>query len=378
MIALVTGVPGSGKSYFMVNYLSKFFTYDVFYKSFNVTDNVLIISNIENLQIPHLKLDSADLIGNYSEGIEGKYTVEQFFTVANFEKIMTVRRVKNIILLIDEVQKIFPLGYKDKDVIFFFQYHRHLGVDILMGAQDHLDVCRSLVSLSECIYQAAPRSKGIAGVFRYSVTDRKGKAMRTQTLRKKQTVFRAYKSFSSDEATKPKNMISHWAVVCVVFLVVAITLFKSAIAAVKSKSLAPKSQDSEMMKASNNKVVVPALAPVLPDPAHALPLQSENVVPAPKLPGQSDFYQRGFLPSDSSGVPVRSAVPAVQSQVSSARLTLYKNDAVPQSPEERFLNEKKSSLRIMYLWKTNNDSGMTDDINNIPRGATFKRFRATW
>jgi len=122
MISIVTGVPGSGKSFYMVNYLSKFFTFDDFYKEFHLKDNVLVISNIDGLKVPHLRLDSPQLIGNPDEGIQGKYTVEQFFTVANFEKLMEIKRIKNVILLIDEAQRLFPRDFKDKDVLYFFQF----------------------------------------------------------------------------------------------------------------------------------------------------------------------------------------------------------------------------------------------------------------
>ena len=238
MIRIIAGVPGSGKSYFMVNFLKKFFNYDSFYEEFSIKENYLIISNIDGLRIPHLKLDSPELIGNPDEGLVGKYTREQFFTVANFEKLMLIKRVSNVLLLIDEAQKdwLFPLGYKDPDVLFFFQYHRHIGVDIVLGTQNVSQIARGILVLAEFIAQATPRSKSVIGNFSYKFTDLKGHFLYSKVLRKDKEVFRAYKSMSVDEIEKPKNVLLHWVVFGLAFLLVGGICFKTALATIKGKS----------------------------------------------------------------------------------------------------------------------------------------------
>jgi hypothetical protein len=375
MISIVSGVPGSGKSYYMVNYLSKFYTYDDFYKEYLIKDNVLVVSNIDDLRVPHLQLNSSFLIGDSENGIEGKYSVLDFFTVSNFQKLMDVKRVKNVILLIDEAQKIFPRDFKDKDVLYFFQYHRHLGVDIILGCQDHLDLSRSILALPECIYQAVPRSKSIAGSFRYHVTDRRGKYMRTLSLRKKQSIFAAYKSFASDEIQKPKNVIMHWFVIFGVFMIVGGVFFKIALASIRSKS-----------DKSNIKNPPPAVRTVVPSPMQNISSsRTAPVTPVNKslssppvtqsLPVQGTNNLTGFLPPYAE--PQKNAVPNSVALTPSTIDSVH-DRAVPQDTAEKTLNERKSSLAVYYVWKNKTDSGVTDNVANIPVDATYKRFRATW
>ena len=87
MLKVVDGVPGSGKSYFMVQYLSKFFTYDKFYETFHIKDSYLIISNIEGLRIPHMVLDGPEILGNPEAGIAGKIYKRNFFTDSELLKV---------------------------------------------------------------------------------------------------------------------------------------------------------------------------------------------------------------------------------------------------------------------------------------------------
>ena len=226
MFRIVDGPPGSGKSYFMVAYLSKFFEYDAFFDEFVLKSDVLLLSNIDGLRVKHLNIDV----------ILENTPVDEFFTVANFEKMQHQYRVKNIIVLMDEAQRVFDTKYDHKEVMYFFQYHRHLGVDLLLGTQHAPLVSRKLIPLCEYICSATPRSKSIVGAFSYEFKDNKGKFMYSKALRKKQTVFRAYKSMSVDEISKPKNAVLHWALIALVFFGVGGFLFKSALAGLKSKS----------------------------------------------------------------------------------------------------------------------------------------------
>jgi len=381
MISIVTGVPGSGKSFYMVNYLSKFFTFDDFYKEFHLKDNVLVISNVDGLKVPHLRLDSPQLIGDPDKGVEGKYTVEQFFTVANFEKLMEIKRVKNVILLIDESQRLFPRDFKDKDVLFFFQYHRHLGVDVILGCQDHVDLCRSLIALPEFIYEAAPRSKSIAGSFRYHVKDRRGKHLFTKTLRKSQAVFNAYRSFTSDEVSKPKNVIVHWMVFAVVLLGLAGFTFKTALAAIKAKS--EKNKPAQSTPLPNQQVFTAQPMPPPPKPFQNVSSPSpalSAVAPAPSEPVQGSNDLSGFLPPDKAGQPVildRPSLLPPEPRLADAQKIASAAPAVSPA-DQHFNSRKREPFSIFYVWHKGDASGMADDLANVPEGATYKKFRATW
>lgn len=270
MIRIVQGNPGSGKSYYAVNYLSKYTKYDALYQEHVLNDGVLVITNIEGLRIKHLNL--FDLIERYG--------VEKFFTVENFERIQEKYRVNHIVIVIDEAQKIFDSKFYDKDVFYFFQYHRHLGIDIFLLTQSVSTIARQLIPLCEFVIEAQPRSKGFMGVFRYKFKDVKGNFMYSQVARKKPELFKMYQSFKSDEAEKPRNVIAYWAVVGVVLVVIAGVGFKLAIAGISNqgkkkakpaitKTKETTSNDSVMvaMAQEQKRSDVPAAAvPVMHDP----------------------------------------------------------------------------------------------------------------
>jgi len=199
MIHIVEGTPGSGKTYYAVNYLiDNFFDYDSFYDEYKEKSNknVLVISNIDSLRVPHLDLDM----------LIDRFTLEKFFTVENFEKIQKQYRVKNIVVIIDEAQKYFDRKFYNKDVFFFFQYHRHLGVDIFLITQSKNTLAKELVVLAEYIVRALPRSvQPNSFIYHFYTVD--GDKLFTKSLRKKKDVFRAYSSMKVDEITKPKNVV---------------------------------------------------------------------------------------------------------------------------------------------------------------------------
>ncbi len=199
MIHIIEGVPGSGKTYYAVHYLIKnFYQYDDFYDEYieKENKNVLVITNIENLRIKHLNLDVL---------IE-RFTLEKFFTVENFERIQKQYKVKNIVIIIDEAQRYFDRKFYDKNVFYFFQYHRHLGVDIFLITQSKNTISKELVVLAEYIVKAIPRSVQ-PNSFIYHFYDVDGHKLFTKALKRDKNVFRAYSSFKTDELSKPKNVV---------------------------------------------------------------------------------------------------------------------------------------------------------------------------
>ena len=273
MLASVVGVPGTGKTYFMVSYLKKYFNYDAFFREYTIKADVLILTNIADLKFigsSCWNIESPEILGDPSTGIAGKYTREQFFTVENMQRIMDKTGKKNIIMAIDEIQKdhYFPLGYKIPEVLYLFAYHRHIGMDIIFGTQDTSLVARGVLAQCEYLAHGKLRSKKILGSMSYSFTDNKGHYMYSKTLRTDQAVFDAYQSASVEEANKPKNAILHWIVITSFFLIVAGGLFKTALAIVSDKA---------KPKPSANRLIatpVASSAPVVVPPPVTTPVQA--------------------------------------------------------------------------------------------------------
>lgn len=213
MLRIVQGVPGSGKSYYAVYYLYKYFCNNDDVYGINLKKDVLLITNIDSLKLNHLSLD--DCLNKYPD----------FFTVKNFEKIQQNFKNRHIILIIDECQKYFPTYFKDKDVLFFFQYHRHLGIDIILLTQSISVVCRSLVVLSETIINASPRSISVAKIFKYNeylYLQGRLEKVNSFSIPKKSEIFKLYSSFSSDEVAKPKNFILRYSLIILFFAIISV------------------------------------------------------------------------------------------------------------------------------------------------------------
>lgn len=322
MIRIIEGVPGSGKSYFMMKYLSNYFKYDSFYDEFMVKDNVLVISNIDGLRVKHLDLNLL---------IE-KYTVEGFFSVANFEKIQANYKVTNIILLIDEAQIIFDRKFYNTDVFFFFQYHRHLGVDVIFGTQGANLLPNAFIPLCEFIVEARPRSKSVMGSFSYHFKDKKGKFLYSKVLKKDQVIFKAYKSFTSDEISKPKNVVLHWLVICVVFLTVGIFCFKSALAIVKGKSEKAK--------------VAHASTPPIMSMVHTSPVTSAQPQQVYNERSTQIRYSSAKMPSYAGAESQPSVIPPVSGSL--PPLLIYKIDGYIKDGSTIVLTVKDRVFRLPH------------------------------
>jgi hypothetical protein len=152
MLQIIYGVPGSGKSYYAVWNIKK---------TIEKNNNVVIISNIENLKLSHLNLD--ELINNYG-GLDKFFNVDCEFWKMDIEK--------KKILFIDECQRYFHKKFFSNSVFFWFQYHRHLNVDIYLITQSYRVLPTELVVLSELVIQAIPSSfRFFNNSFRYLVKD---------------------------------------------------------------------------------------------------------------------------------------------------------------------------------------------------------------
>lgn len=285
MITACVGPLGSGKTYYAVNYLMKYIKYDKIYDDYHIhKPDVLIISNIEGLRCNHWHLN--DKLSGLYDGLLCEASVlekalVEFFSIKNFENIMKKTGKQHIILLIDEVHYLFPSGYYNKSVYEFFAYCRHIGLDVIMLTQGMQSMTKMFNPLFETIHNAVPRSKQLLKNMSYTVTDFNGKYMYGSAIRIKQVVFGLYKSFRVDEKNKPKNAIHHWLVIIAVFFVLAILLFKGALAGVAEKGLAKPAVAAAKTTRAIPYGDTPIPAPLPPPVAAAVPAPPVLVPAAP-------------------------------------------------------------------------------------------------
>jgi hypothetical protein len=199
MIELITGLPRSGKSYYAVHYLvDHYFQYDKNtdrWKKKKEYKDLTIITNIEGLALEHVDLDAA--IEKSGLGYAGFFTKDYQTRIA--------KKYPRIVYAIDEVQEHFPDTFKNIDTRFYFEWHGHLGHDILLITQDRYRACRAIVSLSEFETRAMPRTLQLANELKYNIIAG-GEVIDRKMLKPSKKIYRLYKSSHKKEHRKPKKV----------------------------------------------------------------------------------------------------------------------------------------------------------------------------
>lgn len=205
MILTITGKLGSGKTYYVVNYLiEKYFLWkeDIF--QYVPRNNLKIVSNIDDLAINHVDLNSE---------------IERVGLSGVFNKSY-VERDGNTIFIIDEAQNIFHRKFFDKDIFYFFQTSRHYGVDVLLITQDVESLCKEIKILQEYEIRAEDRSRRTKNMFVYRYISGDD-VFRRKLIRFDLKKAMLYRSRIMEESEKVPNTWARYVVVGVVLLVVA-------------------------------------------------------------------------------------------------------------------------------------------------------------
>jgi hypothetical protein len=237
-MVLHTGVPGAGKTYLLVKtFVDLFCEYDKETERFQLTEqhkDKILVSNIQGLTIEHLDLetlmnersealakarwfenDKAKDIEQMDDVIDTFYAeiheekIRHFFTYNHQEYLS--QKHGPLIYLIEESQRYFDskeLGRQKwvRDVLFFFEKHRHLGFSMLMDTQHISKLHKGISVLFESEIQAKPRTLSIAGEFKYNQISDGCKTNQVPIVVKPdQRIFKVYKSMSHNEQIKPKK-----------------------------------------------------------------------------------------------------------------------------------------------------------------------------
>jgi zona occludens toxin (predicted ATPase) len=208
-INLITGVPGAGKSYLAVNMIiQKYCNNDN--GIYHVKPEYTIITNIDGLKIDCLFIDQIlDQTG---------LTVDQFFTV-DYQKQVT-KKYKNIVYLLDECQTYFRTGYKNNDVFFFFEYHRHLGITLFLVTQSKYLLPKQITVHCETETRAVRRTLSFFGEFKYNILS-EGEIIDRKLCKPKKQIFDLYKSQESMEVEKPKNPMKKYGILLFLFIAIS-------------------------------------------------------------------------------------------------------------------------------------------------------------
>lgn len=202
MITLLTGIPGSGKSYMAVHHVSQ------------LKDQSKVLHNIEGFTLG-IPLDKFSI----DNGIKKIDVFRKSFHEKNDS-------LHGWTIIIDEAAELFPKHLKDTDVVSFFDYHRHYGIDIFLITQDIKKVTPDITCLAESHYRAASgASNPVPGFLLYQQIVG-GEAVSRKWLRKKKQIFELYKS-TNNHSSKTLNIGKVYLAVCVLALIVAVYSLKT-------------------------------------------------------------------------------------------------------------------------------------------------------
>jgi zona occludens toxin len=229
MLQIVTGVPGSGKTYYAVDYL-----YDTFLneKSKHFKENTHFFTNINEF-----KFDMFD------EGVAFSFNYDDFYskicalqtaaTTLNYnDKQLKEEAVQyglvNCLIIIDEAQNFFDRD--DKVLIWWVSYHRHLNQNIILLTQSLSLLNLKYKKFSETFLNAQSSSLRVFGnIFRFKqyidAKMYKDHFVGSIKIKFNQTVFSLYHSGGN---TQGKKVIVKYALIAVGLLVVALAAIYAA------------------------------------------------------------------------------------------------------------------------------------------------------
>lgn len=202
MITFISGIPGSGKTYYAVRMISK------------LKDHSKVIHNIDSLKLG-LQLHDCIIQNNFSG------------TLDLFRKSFhdNDQRFYGYTFVIDECQILFPKQFRDTDVIAFFDLHRHYGLDIVLMSQDIKKVCNDITCLAELQYRAVSgASNPIPGTLFYR-QEVGGESVGRKYLLKEKKIFDLYRSSNDDSSSINRIGSVYGIVITIGVLVFAFGLF---------------------------------------------------------------------------------------------------------------------------------------------------------
>mgnify|MGYP000644249429 CR=1 FL=1 len=195
-IKVISGKPGSGKSYYaLYKLIVENYDFDKVFYEWKEKQPINIFTNIDGLKLPHESLQ---------HHIEKAGSVYQFFDVDYQRELM--KEYPNIRYIIDESQKLFPRKFNETNTLFFFQYHRHLGIDLYLITPDWGALCPQITGLCEYEIRAHSATLTMFKELKYSFYAGFDKVGST-SLPADRKIFALYKSFDlPDQGKKIKPL----------------------------------------------------------------------------------------------------------------------------------------------------------------------------
>lgn len=199
MLRIYSGVPGSGKTYKMVEDLEKFL---------DENPGVVLLTNVRDLKLMHV--DFEDFVNECFPDLPGKVAdkMESFFDLP-YQQVIHERLGGMPLYALDECHRYFHRRFKIPLVEGYFAEHRHIGHSLFLTTQvPDKQLNGAIIGMAEDEIHAVRRTLSMFGEFRYRLkSPQTGDVIDTFTVRPKKRVFDLYKSFLSAEVSKPKKQL---------------------------------------------------------------------------------------------------------------------------------------------------------------------------
>ncbi len=207
MLQVFTGVPGSGKTYFAVDYVYNCFI-DEKHKDFGKFKR--FFTNINEFKFDQFnnQTDTAHFL-DFDDIKQKIYQLRILYLQKNPDTVLIEKakesNLYDSLFIIDEAHNYF--SEQDDVLIWWLSYHRHLHQDIILITQNISLIQKKYLSFSEFFYKAVPPSLRLfSSVFAYKqyITPQLYKNSLTITIKLKfrRSVFSLYGSGANTQSTK--------------------------------------------------------------------------------------------------------------------------------------------------------------------------------
>ena len=170
MITLIDGMPGGGKSYYMVRHIA--LNHDKYYKvftninefKFDAFSNVYPLSDSKFFDL----MERCRLI--YDDESKTDQDIIDFLIEEDFLSIDNNGKISPALIVYDEVHNL--IGRSNDLWLWVLTYHRHLYIDFLFATQDSSLIHQNYRKLIQKIYRALPNDRNIFALIGKSKSNR--------------------------------------------------------------------------------------------------------------------------------------------------------------------------------------------------------------